>query len=237
MFDIKIPLYGIFIFVAIISGLFVIYNNIKVLKYKKEEIIGLLIYILLGAVFGGKYFTFITSYQKFGGVFSFSKIGLSSYGGILGILIMAFIFSKQYKKQFMELLYAFMPAIPLMYAIGKIGCYLAGCCYGIEYNGIFNVVYNYSYSAPKGVSLFPIQLLESIIFFIIFICFYNIFKKKKYINKNIGLLFIICGIFKFLLDYLRMSHVEEIISINQILCLVFIFIGVFLVFKDKERRS
>ena len=44
-----------------------------------------------------------------------------------------------------------------MYSIGKIGCLLVGCCYGIEYSGPFSIVYNYSYSDIVGVRLFPIQ--------------------------------------------------------------------------------
>ena len=60
--------------------------------------------------------------------------------------------------------------LPLLYAVGKIGCFIAGCCYGIEYYGIGNVVYNY---VPKseiiGLHLFPIQIVESIVFFLIFI--------------------------------------------------------------------
>ena len=71
-----------------------------------------------------------------------------------------------------------------MYAVGKIGCFFAGCCYGIEYNGFLNVTYNYSAIAPKGISLFPIQLLESIVFLIIFLYTFIKFHKVD-IDKNI----------------------------------------------------
>ena len=142
MFNTKFPIYGLMITIAIISGLIVVYKNAKKQKYKQEEIVGLLIYIALGTIFGAKYFTFIINYEKYGGIFDFSKIGLSSYGAIIGIIILVLLFSKQFKKSFSELLIIILPAIPLMYGIGKIGCFLTGCCYGIEYNKIFNVVYN-----------------------------------------------------------------------------------------------
>lgn len=229
MFDTKIPLYGIFIIIAILSGLLVVYKNAKHLNLKTEEIIGLLIYIGLGAIFGAKYFTFLTNFKKFNEIFTFTKIGLSSYGAVIGIIILLFLFSMQYKKSFKKLIYILLPSISLMYGIGKIGCFLAGCCYGIEYNGPLSVVYNYSYSAPKGISLFPVQLLEAIIFIVIFIYTYNKIKKSKPNYIIVGQIFAICGVSKFLLDYLRMGHIGKLFSINQLVSLVFVLIGLFLI--------
>lgn len=232
MFNTKLPLYLIFIIFSIICGLLVVYKNSKNLGFKKEEKIGLLAYVVLGSIFGGKYFSFFTDYKKYNGIFNFLKVGLSSYGAVLGILLILFIFSKQFKKNFKELVYIHLPAIPLMYGIGKIGCFLAGCCYGIEYSGIFSVTYNYSYSAPHGIKVFPIQLVETIVYIIIFIYIYNKVKEKKVNNKIIGETLIICGIPKFLLEYLRMSHVGKIITVNQIVSILFIILGMFLVFSE-----
>lgn len=229
MFNTKIPLYGIFIIIAISSGLLVIYKNAKHLNLKKEEIMGLLFYIGLGAIFGAKYFTFLTNPKKFNGIFDFTKIGLSSYGAVIGIIILLFLFSKQYKKSFKNLIYILLPSIPLMYGIGKIGCFLAGCCFGIEYNGPLSVVYNYSHSAPKGISLFPVQLLEAIIFIAISIYTYNKTNKNKSNCIIIGQISAICGASKFSLDYLRMSHIGKTFSTNQLVSLAFILIGLFLI--------
>lgn len=57
----------------------------------------------------------------------------------------------------------FIYAAPLMYSIGKIGCFLSGCCEGFVYNGIGSVSYNYVPN-PTGLSYFPIQIIESITF-------------------------------------------------------------------------
>ena len=232
MFNTKISLYGISILVAITCGVYVTYKNSKTINLKKEELIGLLIYIVVGCIFGAKYFTLLTNPSKYIGV-EFYKVGLSSYGAVIGIILMLLLFSKQYKKKFGELIYIFLPSIPLMYSIGKIGCFLVGCCYGIEYNGPFSIIYNYSYSAPKGISLFPIQLLEAIVFMLIFIYIYRN-KENKYNVKFIGKTLVICGASKFLLDYLRESHVGQIISINQIVSLIFIILGLYFIFENKH---
>lgn len=235
MFNTKIPIYLIFIIIAIFSGLFITYKNTKHLNFRVEEKIGLLIYISVGTIFGAKYFTLLTNLKYYDEKANFKEIGLSSYGAIIGIILLLFLFSKQFKKSFKDLIYILLPSIPLMYGIGKIGCFLVGCCYGIEYNGPLSVTYNYSYSAPKGISLFPVQLLESIVFIIIFIYTYDKISKVKSNRQTIGKIFVICGASKFLLDYLRIRHTRLIISVNQIVSIFFILIGVYLIFKVKKK--
>lgn len=229
MFDTQIPLYGIFILIGIICGIYNIHINAKKINITKEKNLGLVLYIVTGSIIGAKYFSYITNPQKYG-TFNFENLGLSSYGAVIGILIMIFIFSKQFKIKYKELINIVLKAIPLMYAIGKIGCFVAGCCYGIEYDGIFSITYQYSLSAPNGISLFPVQIVETIAFLLIFI-YLNTTKNK---DNIIAESFILCGISKFSLDYLRMSHVGEILSLNQIISLIFIVIGIFLILKNKK---
>ena len=231
MFDTKISVYGIFIIVSVLSGLYVFYKNAKILNLKKDKLTALMIYIILGLIFGAKYFTFFASPLKNYKNFDFIKIGFSSYGAIIGIILLLFLFSKQYKISFRDLIYVMLPSIPLMYGIGKIGCFLVGCCYGIEYEGPFSVTYNYSYPLIKGINLFPVQLLETIVFLGIFVYVFYKVKNNRPSNTIIGYTFIICGISKFLLDYLRMSHVNVIISINQVISILFILIGICLILQ------
>lgn len=234
MINTKIPLYGILLVTGILSGLYIMYKNVKTLNYKKEENYGLILYILLGTLFGAKYFTLLTNFNKFKDNIDFKKIGLSSYGAIIGILILLIIFAKQYKKNFKDLINNILPAVPLMYGISKIGCFLAGCCYGIKYNGPLNITYKYSLSAPKNISLLPIQIIETITFILI----YLYISKKKKENKNIiGITLLLCGLSKFLLDYLRMNHINKILTVNQIVSIPFIIIGLILYFKEKSEHN
>lgn len=234
MINTKIPLYGILVVSGILSGLYIMYKNVKTLNYKKEENYGLILYILLGTLFGSKYFTLLTNFNKFKDNIDFKKIGLSSYGAIIGILILLIIFAKQYKKNFKDLINNILPAIPLMYGISKIGCFLAGCCYGIKYNGPLSITYKYSLSAPKNISLLPIQIIETITFILI----YLYISKKKKENKNIiGITLLLCGLSKFLLDYLRMNHIDKILTVNQIVSIPFIIIGLILYFKEKSEHN
>ena len=98
----------------------------------------------------------------------------------------------------------------------------------------FSTVYYHSHSAPVGVNLFPIQIVETIVFVGIFIYFY--LKRKTIINnKYVGYIFVVCGLSKFILDFLRSIHSYQVISTNQIMCLIFVVIGI-VVIKYKSNK-
>ena len=82
---------------------------------------------------------------------------------VLSGLIIFLITKTDPKKLFAILLFS----VPLIYAIGKLGCFLNGCCYGIEYSGPLHVVYEHADKAPNNTNLFPVQLAETITNFII----------------------------------------------------------------------
>ncbi len=237
MFDSDIPFYSISIIISLIANIIVILSMYKKYSYDKAEIIGLLVYENIGIILGAKILSYLTLDKELKTGFNFISAGLSSYGGVIGALIFILIFCLQFKKSIKETIYILLPSIPLMYSIGKIGCFLVGCCYGIEYNGIFSIVYNYSKVAPKGISLFPVQLAETIVFLLIFI--YLIYKhiKRSFDIKTICIGLIMCGMAKFMLDFLRISHKNIILSTNQVISSIFILISVIVLIKEKKKAG
>ncbi len=236
MFNTRIPLYSLMILLSFLANVIVVLFLYKKFKFTTDEIIGALVYENIGIIVGAKVLTFIQNYQQYG-KFDFLSLGLSSYGGVIGAIICLFIFGRQFKKSLKDMLFTFMPSIPLMYAIGKIGCFLAGCCHGIEYHGWFRVIYKYSLVAPPQTPLFPVQLTESILFTGIFIYIIKRIIDNKFDLKVLGINFILCGGGKFILDFLRMSHKGIILSLNQIISLVFISIGGIMIYRNNKIKK
>lgn len=235
MINTNIPLYGICIVIGIILGLYFIYRNSNIITLPVPEKYILILYIFIGSIFGAKYYTYLMNHNEYV-EFDFLKLGLSSYGAVIGVIIILIIYSLQYKISFRDIMYILCPSLPLMYGIGKIGCFLAGCCHGIKYTGPFHIIYKYSLASPNNVELFPVQLLEAIIFIGIFIFLNILINKIKNKNKFIGISFILCGLAKFLCDFLRASHNGVILSSNQIVSIIFMMIGIALiVIKPKSR--
>ena len=147
-------------------------------------------------------------------------------GAFVGIIVYSLIF----KKDMTALLTLGGLPLPMVYAIGKIGCFTAGCCYGINYAGFGKVIYTNSNQAPLNVSLFPIQLVEALIFVGIFFYFYLKCEKKRKTNRlslnDTFYLLIAISISKFGLDYLRSSSSNAFLSFNQKISIVLFIVSI-----------
>lgn len=213
---INFPIYMIIILLSIFIGMIYVFNSLK----KISKVDNLYLYFILNmmlTLFMGIMVSIILS-----GSFDFSSIGLSSYGGVVGVILSSLIFEKiiPYDGNLIKLS---IISLPLIYGLSKIACFISGCCYGIPYDGLLFVRYN-------ELNVFPVQFLETIVFIIIFIIC-NRFKN----NKNIIWYTIFTSaFFKFLLDFLRYDHISKLITVNQIISIILMILSIIvLIFKKK----
>ena len=221
---INFPFYGIIIVLAVVIGIVYIYMSLKKEKFNNKKIFLYFFMMMVFAFFGGKLYSLITDVETT----SFLKAGLSAYGGLIGVVIAAFYFEMLIPSDKKIIKYSIL-ALPLIYGLTKIGCSIAGCCGGIPYNGLFNVIY----VDEMNIRQFPIQMLEVIAFIILFIIC-NRFKNYKYISYlTMGLV----AILKFSLDFLRYDHVTKIITVNQIFSIILLLIVIITFIINKIKRS
>lgn len=222
---IQLPLYGFIVVLAVLIGSLFIYINLKdEIKKNKQILLFYIMYIAFSFVFGKIYTSLIYNEA------SFIKAGLSAYGGLFGVIVASLIFEKIIPLDGKIIKYSVL-SLPLVYSITKIACFIGGCCSGIEYTGFFNVVYPFE----MNIKQFPIQLVETIVFFVIFLVCYKLEK-----NKNVNYItLILVVIFKFLLDYFRYDHINIIISRNQIFSIILLLtiIGLMSINKVKTKKN
>ena len=154
-------------------------------------------------------------------------IGFSSFGAGVGLLLSAFIFEKIVLLNGKIVKYSTL-SLPLIYGISKLACFFAGCCYGIPYNGLFKVKYPF----VMDKFLFPVQLLESILFIILFI----ILSKLKNKNNIVYYVIISSAVLKYLLDFFRYDHVNKSITSNQIVCIISIIVLIIYIVSKKLKK-
>ena len=233
MINSKIPFYGLAIGLALLSNIIVIITQYKKYNYKFEEIVCLLLYENTGIILGAKALSYLLSDDK---TESFLEMGLASYGALFGAAAAILLFCFQFKKNIKETIYLFTPSFPLMYGMGKIGCFMVGCCHGIKYNGLFRIMYKYSEIAPNNVYLFPIQLVESIVFISIFIYLIIKLNKNKFDEKLFGISLILCGVAKGSLDFLRQEG-TQLFTFCKITSLIVIIIGIICIYKNEKVKK
>lgn len=127
--------------------------------------------------------------------------GLVFYGGLFGTILGIIIVSKFRKRNVKEILNFAAPAFPLFHGFARIGCLLAGCCYGIEWS--WGIVL----ADDPEIVRFPVQAFESMCDFLIFA--YLIFRKKQKLG-NMRTYLLSYAICRFILEFFRGDVVRGI---------------------------
>ncbi len=223
---VEVPAYGFFVGSALIVGALVYWLEARKNKQADENGFYLAIAGLLGGAIGAKLLEWLINYDFVIKHFFDPRTflyGRTIVGGLIGGTI-AVLAVKKKMKIGRRMGNAFAPAIALGVAIGRIGCFLAGCCFGKATNMDWGVDFG------DGVLRYPTQLFESA--FMLAMFFYLKNKAKKPDVKP-GQLFTELMLayfsFRFLLEFIKAEPVTfagltifQYISIVVIIYLVFI---------------
>ena len=217
---INFPIYDILIYFSLVVGSLYIYFNFNKKEYDIGKTIVFFLLFLFIPILLGKIYTMLENPGS-----NFFRVGVTGYGGLIGVILAAFIYCFLYKNKSI-LKYAVI-SLPLTYSFAKLACFFNGCCIGIPYNGPFAVTYIF-----RGThSFFPVQLLETFSFIFLFM-----FCNKHHNHKNIiYITLLLTFTLKFLLDFFRYDHIHKFISNNQIASIILCIITIFVYFIRKQK--
>jgi phosphatidylglycerol---prolipoprotein diacylglyceryl transferase len=245
---IQIATYGLMIMLGFICAVLVGIVIGKSKRLKSEDVLFAFFYGIVGVVVGGKVLYILVSlpdliqyreliFRSKETLISILQGGFVFYGGLLGGLYGIYRYCRRYNISLSNMFYAVIPTIPLLHGIGRLGCFAAGCCYGIEHHGIFQVTFSHSPVAPNLVPLFPVQLVESIVNFLIFILLcYLVVKGKE--TTELALSYGICyGVMRFVLEFFRGDQLRGILfglSTSQWISLILILVASYINIRRKN---
>lgn len=240
-----VPFYGICIALGIIAAGTTAYFLTRHRHKDFDMVILLASYGLCGSMVGAKLlYLFVNAPQiQWDKIFDFSYLrqllqgGYVFYGGLGGGFLALFLGSRIHKIRLGEYLETCIPCIPIAHGFGRIGCHLAGCCYGIPYDGIGNVVYHEPSFAPTGIPLFPVQLVESMFNFALALFLITWIWRKKTVYSGIYVYLLSYSFFRFIAETFLRDDVERgqifIFSTSQWIS-IFILVGALLVLLHKR---
>lgn len=166
---------------------------------------------------------------------SYAFSGLVFYGGLFGAILGVYCYCRQYKVAFIPYLDIYAPLLPFIHGFGRIGCFLAGCCYGIEYHGFGSVQFPYNELVPElnKVPRMPVQLMEAALNFILCAVLFFLMKKKKMrAGQLMGIYFVYYAIARYLLEELRGDIIRGGVgqfSTSQIISILLLPVGIVLI--------
>lgn len=233
--------YGAMIALGVFAAVFVAERRARKIGLNDTILFSLALWCLGGGMLGAKLLYLITELDAIiAGTFEWNSMldGFVVYGGILGGILTGFIYVKCKKLPFLPYFDLVMPSIALAQGFGRIGCFLAGCCYGRETDSVFGVVFKNSNYAPNNVALLPTQLISSAADFLHFFLLVFLAKKVKKEGMIGAFYLIFYSIGRFLIEFLRNDPRGGVLglSTSQFISVFILLVGVgLLVFFAKRK--
>lgn len=245
---ITIHTYGFFIALAVLAGMFIAKYEAKRLGIDPDKVVDACFYVVIAAIVGSRLFYVLTNMEFFMSapleVFKIWNGGLVFYGGFIASTAVLIVFLKFYHLPLGKMADIAAIALPLGHAIGRIGCFFAGCCYGKICHPDYPLAITFKNAdslAPLFVQLHPTQLYSSASNFLIFFLIFSFRRFKKYDGQLFWIYFAIYGINRSIIEVFRGDYrgatVLNTFSISQTIGLTSAFIAVVMLIVLGRKNS
>jgi phosphatidylglycerol---prolipoprotein diacylglyceryl transferase len=209
-----LPTYGLLVSIGVLSGLWISVRNAEGQGIDPEDAWNFGILIVLAGILGAKILYIINDWSYYaqhpGEIFTVATLqagGVFS-GGLVAALIAAAWYIRRHNMPALATCDAFAPGLAFGHAIGRLGCFAAGCCYGKPTSHFWGVTFtnplaSFYSQTPLGEPLEPTQLFEFAVELANFFILMWMLKRKKFDGQVFGAYLFLYGVARFFLEFLR----------------------------------
>lgn len=243
-------MYGLLILVGALAGVGVALLRAKKYHQQREDVLFCALFAGIGVAVGAKLLYLITILPDL--ISNWDALihdtdallanltgGFVFYGGLIGAVILLIVYSKKYKIDTFTMLDVFAPAIPLIHGVGRLGCFSAGCCYGMPVDPPLGMVFPNSIAGPQDIPLLPIQLIESGLNFLLCIGLLLLSRRASKRGTLIGVYLLCYAVIRFTLEFFRFDYVRGFLlglSTSQWISILLLPIGIALILLPAKSR-
>lgn len=226
--------YGLMLATAVLICTYFLAKDASKFFLSKDFIYDLMFWLVFGGILGARVFYVLMNLDYFiqypFDIIKINEGGIAWQGGLITSIGILFFLTRKRKLSFLKIFDMLAPYIALGQSIGRIGCFLNGCCYGRHADwGIYFPVH--------GDHLHPTQLYDSAGLFIIFFILRQIQKNsKKDGGTMVAYILLACSL-RFGVEFFRADHFTLIwgLSIFQYVCLGLILFSLIINSRLKPR--
>ncbi len=209
-FGFSIHSYGVMLAVGFMVGITLAAREAVRVGVDPEKVLNLTFWILVSSIVGSRLFHCAVFYPQYLKdplrILKLWEGGLVFYGGVLAALLVGFLYCRFHKMNPWEIADLMMPPLMLGLMFGRIGCTLAGCCYGKPAGPDF--AFAITFHNPlglgiKGVPLYPTQPLSALNALVIFWILWLYRKRKRFHGEMVVICLILYSITRSLIEILR----------------------------------
>lgn len=247
-----LPTYGVILAIAYLVGIWLLRRKARDAGLPEQKIFDFSLYVLAAAILGAKALLVIVEWRHYvenprslvevlrsGGVF---------YGGLIAATAVGIWYMKKHRLPAWKVADMGAPSIALGEAIGRWGCFAAGCCYGKPTDGPLGVRFTDPFAhdavgTPLGVPLHPTQIYLSVNAFLIFLILQWAYRRRTFDGEVFWLYILLYAITRGLIENFRGDTVRGflipgVLSTSQFIGLIAATAAVgMLVFLSRRRRA
>ncbi|HTP88583.1 MAG TPA: prolipoprotein diacylglyceryl transferase [Bryobacteraceae bacterium] len=245
-----LPTYGVLVALGFLLGLYITVRLARRAGLKPDLMVNLAIYSALAGLLGAKIsmllFDFPIYWAHPGEIFTRETLqaaGVYQGGLILGIIVAAWYIRSQ-KLPWLTTFDVFSPGIAAGHAIGRLGCFAAGCCWGIPTRLPWGVTFRSPQAydltgVPLGIPLHPTQLYESLSEAILFAILFWRIRRPHAQGTIIGLYLILYSISRFVIEFYRFHEQARQLglSLTQWMAIGLALLGVWILLNRKAKPA
>lgn len=236
---ITIPGYGFMIGIGVLCCIWLGMRRAKKYNMSEEAVLDIAIFGLVAGFLGAKLLFVIVEWKTFleNPLSLLGSEGFVVYGGIIAGVLAAILYCRRKKMVFLAYFDLLCASVALAQGFGRIGCFLAGCCYGRETTSPIGVVFPSGSFAPAGVKLLPTQLFSSAGDFVIMAILLWHYKRRRYVGDTGYLYMLLYGVGRFGIEMLRNDNRGGVgsLSTSQFISIFIVVAAVLLLLYNRRK--
>ncbi len=179
--------YGVLLAAAYLLGLWMAVRRARAAGVDGNKIMDLLIWVIIAALVGAKALLFIIDFRHFTSSWqeftTLLRSGGVFYGGLIAAILVCVYQLRKHRLPLWTSTDLFAPGIALGYMVGRLGCLMAGCCYGKPTDVAWAITFtdpaaNFNVGTPLNVPLHPTQIYESLAGLVILVALLVLEKRR-----------------------------------------------------------
>lgn len=242
-----LPTYGVLLAIALVAALTTVVRLGRREGLDTGQLIDFSTWLIVTALLGAKVLLILTQWSIYrehpGQIFSLATLeaGGVFYGGFIAATVLAIWYIRTSNLPTWRVFDVYAPAIALGQCIGRLGCFSAGCDFGVPSHSFWAVTFTSKFAhsvtgVPLGVPLFPWQLAASLTMLCIFGILIWRFKHKSRDGEIFLLYIVLYAVARFSLEFLRGDQIRGfvfngLLSTSQFIALLMLGFAGLLVYR------
>lgn len=171
--------------------------------------------ILFASVAGARVLFVLLNWKEYshqlGEIAALWRGGMSFHGGVVAGIAAGVIYMRRHRIPVLAMADAAAPGIALGYAIGRLGCFLNGCCYGCPTSLPWGV--HFPGTAP-GVHMHPTQIYATLVNLLLCAALARIYLRPHRVGQVIALYVSGYSLYRFLIESLRKGYTADVFALG-----------------------